>query len=134
MITDNIEVGLRKNFSKMTTPADAANLTGTFELSYLVSTPTVVTMIIEASTELLNKLLPDEYTTVGTEIHVEHEKPTLIGEEINIQVQVKEVLNGQIILEVEGHDRQGRFCKGQHERHIVNKNKLMENAYKRFPV
>ncbi len=90
-------------------------------------------MIIEASTELLDQLLPDGYTTVGTEILLQHEKPTLIGEEISISVKVKEALNTKVLLSIEGHDREGRFCKGQHERHIVNKKKLIEYAYNRFP-
>ncbi|MDY0235466.1 MAG: hypothetical protein RBR71_05530 [Gudongella sp.] len=132
MVQDNIQVGLRKDFIKITTPSDASDLPGSFELSYLVSTPAVVNMIIEASTELLDILLPADYTTVGTEIHLEHENPTLIGEEVRIRIQVKGVQNGRILLDIEGHDREGRFCKGEHERHIVNKKKLIEHAYNRF--
>ena len=134
MVEDNIQVGLKKDFRKMTTPSDASNLLGSLELSYLVSTPAVINMIIEASTELLDVLLPEQYTTVGTEIHLEHEKPTLIGEEVDITVEVKEVYKGRVVLNIEGHDRVGRFCKGEYERHIVNKKKLMENAYNRFHV
>lgn len=132
MVDYNIQVGLRKDFRKMTTPSDASDLPGSFELSYLLSTPAVMNMIIEASTELLDRLLPDGYTTVGTEIHLEHEKPTLIGEEVDIRVEVKEVINTKLVLEIEGYDREGRFCKGQHDRHIVDKKKLMEHAYNRF--
>ena len=132
MVESNIQVGLRKDFKKMTTPSDASDLPGSFEFSYLVSTPAVINMIIEASTDLLDKLLPEGYTTVGTKILLEHEKPTLIGEEISIRVQVKEVINSKIVLVIEGNDREGRFCIGESERHIVNKNKLMEQAYNRF--
>ncbi len=133
MIDKGIQVGLRKDFIKVTTPNDASDLPGSFELSYLVSTPAVMNMIIEVSTELLDGLLPDGYTTVGTQILLEHEKPTLIGEEIDIRVQVKEVVKNKVLLSIEGHDREGRFCKGEYERHIVNKKKLIEFAYSRFP-
>ena len=132
MVGSNIQVGLRKDFKKLTTPSDASDLPGSFELSYLVSTPAVINMIIAASTELLDTLLEDGYTTVGTKILLEHEKPTLIGEEISIRVQVKEVVNSKIVLVVQGEDREGIFCRGETERHIVNKNKLMKQAYDRF--
>jgi len=132
MIQDSIQIGLRKDFKKLTTPSDASELPGSFELSYLVSTPAVINMIIEASTELLDPLLPDGYATVGTEIRLQHENPTLIGEEVFIRVQVKTVQNAKIVLEVEGNDKEGRFCRGEHERHIVNKKKLMEHVYNRF--
>lgn len=133
MIEDNIQVGLRKDFRKVTTPSDASNLPGSTELSYLVSTPAVINMIIEASTDLLDTLLPEAYITVGTVIHLEHEKPTLIGEEIDIRIQVKKVQNARVLLSIEGHDKEGRFCKGEYVRHIVNKNKLMEHAYNISP-
>lgn len=132
MIQDSIQVGLKNELRKMTTQSDSTNLPGSFELSYLVSTPAVVNMIIEASTDLLDSLLPEDYTTVGTGIHLEHEKPTLIGEEIHIKVKVKEVSNGKVILSIKGHDRKGRFCKGEYERHIVNKNRLLDHTYNRF--
>ena len=128
----NIQVGLSKDFRKTTTPSDSTNLSGSYVLSYLVSTPAIVNMIIEASTDLLDRLLPEDYTTVGTEIHLKHEKPTLIGEEVHIKVHVKEVNNEKVLLSIEGHDREGRFCKGEYERHIVNKNKLIQYTYSRY--
>jgi predicted thioesterase len=128
-----IEPGLIKDYRKITGPSDGIDLPGSLELSYLVSTPAVVNMVIEASTEMLDDLLPSDYTTVGTHIELSHENPTLVGEPINIRLKVAEVDNNKVIIEVEGFDSQGRFLKGRYERHIVNKSRLMQHAYGRFP-
>ena len=128
-----IEVGIIKDYKKTTGPADATDLPGSLELSYLVSTPAVVNMIIEASTEMLDSLIPEDYTTVGTNIQLSHEKPTLIGEPISIRLKVSKVDGCRVFIDVEGHDNQGRFLNGKYERHIVNKSRLMQHAYGRFP-
>lgn len=133
MIEHNIKEGLINDVRKITGPSDASDLPGSLEFSYLVSYTSVINMIIEGSTQMLDKLLPDGYTTVGTSIQLVHENPTLIGEAVNIRIKVKEVNNSRVYLEFEGHDSEGRFCCGKHERHIVNKSRLMQRAYERFP-
>ena len=128
-----IEPGLVRDYRKITGPSDGTDLPGSLELSYLVSTPAVVNMVIEASTEMLDDLLPSDYTTVGTHIELSHENPTLVGEPINIRLKVSEVEHNKVYIDIEGFDSQGRFLKGKYERHIVNKSRLMQYAYGRFP-
>ncbi len=133
MIEHNIKEGLINDVRKITGPSDASDLPGSLEFSYLVSTPAVINMIIEGSTQILDKLLPDGYTTVGTFVQLSHENPTLIGEPIDIRIKVKEIDGSRVYLDFEGLDSEGRFCFGKHERHIVNKSRLMQRAYERFP-
>lgn len=133
MIEHMIEAGLINDFMKVTGPNDAAKGPGTEELYYLVSTRAVLDMVIEGSGQMLDELLPKEYTTVGTYIEIFHEQPTLVGEPINVRVRVDSVENSRIFLSIEGFDTSGRVFKGKYERHIVNKKRLMQHAYDRFP-
>ena len=133
MIEHRIEVGLVNDFMKVTGPNDAAKGPGTEELYYLVSTGAVLDRVIEGSGQMLDKLLPKEYTTVGTYIEIFHEQPTLVGEPINVRARVDRVENSRIFLSIEGFDTSGRVFMGKYERHIVNKNRLMQHAYDRFP-
>lgn len=100
-------------------------------MEYLVSTPAVLTMIIEASSNLLDPLLPTGYVTVGKKIELTHERPTLIGETITIILTVTKVEGDNIFLEIAGHDEMGLICKGIYERTIVDKERLIETAYGR---
>jgi len=133
MMEHKIAEGMINDVRRITGPSDASNLPGSLEFSYLVSTTAVIDMIIEGSTQMLDKLLPEGYTTVGTYIQIAHENPTLIGEAVDIRIKVDKIDGNRIYLEVSGHDSEGRFCMGKHERHIVNKSKLMQRAYERFP-
>jgi predicted thioesterase len=100
-------------------------------MDFLVSTPAILTMIIEASRDLLDPLLPDGCITVGRNIDLTHEKPTLIGETVTLVITVKEVKGENVFLDITGHDSTGVVCKGVYERSIVNKDQLIETAYRR---
>lgn len=133
MLEHKIEAGMVNDFMKVTGPTDAARGPGTEDLYYLVSTSAVLDMVIDGSGQMLDRLLPPEYTTVGSYIEIFHEHPTLVGEPINIRIKVERLENTKIFLIIEGFDTVGRVFKGKYERHIVNKKRLMQYAYDRFP-
>ncbi len=133
MIIHKIEEGMVTEIRKITNPQDATETSGSMELSYLVSTPSIIHLIINASSRMLNDLLPPEYITIGTRLEISHENPTLVGETINIRIKVTRVINNKVLLEFEGNDSVGLFCKGEYERYIVKKDRLLQSAYARFP-
>jgi len=100
-------------------------------MDFLVSTPAILTMIIGATRDLLDPLLPDGFITVGKNIELSHERPTLIGESVTLVITVKEVKGENVFLDITGHDGTGVVCKGAYERSIVNKDHLIEIAYRR---
>ena len=100
-------------------------------LDYLVSTPAIMAMIIEAATDLLDTRLPGGYITVGKDIEPSHDKPTIIDGTVSIVLTVTKVADDRIFLDVSGHDNFGQVCRGKYERVIVNQSELMENAYRR---
>ena len=133
MLNHNIARGVYNVYTKKTntTDTDAAFNTGT--LNYLVSTPSIILMIINASSEMLDQLLPADYITVGKKIELTHEQPTLVGETITVTVEVEEVIQNVVYLDFEVKDSKGVVCSGKYRRVIVEKSKLMEIAYKRLP-
>lgn len=100
-------------------------------MDFLVSTPAILTMAIEATSELLDPLLSDGYITAGKNIELSHERPTLIGETITLVITVTDVKGESIFLDIVGHDSTGVICKGKYERSIVNKEHLIDIAYRR---
>ena len=130
-----IEHGIKENltivFQKDTTPSDMYTLAYSETLDFLLSTPQLLEMIIEASTNALDKLLPIEYVTVGKHLELDHQNPTLIGEPITLKMKVRKVDGNKVYLEITGEDSYGIFCKADYERVIVNRNHLMQHAFER---
>jgi predicted thioesterase len=100
-------------------------------LDYLVSTPVIMAMIIEASSSLLDPLLPKDFITVGKKIELDHLKPTIIDGYITITATVTKVEGDRIFLEITGRDAIGQVCAGKYERVIVNSNMLFDAAHRR---
>ena len=134
MIDHRIREGISKTIVIETKPSHAY-VTDRSTIDYLLSTPALISMIIDGSCELLHELIPDEYITVGYKIELSHINPTVIGERITIKITVSRIEGNRIFLHFVGNDSAGVICQGKYERAIVNKQKLMENAYKRsMPV
>jgi fluoroacetyl-CoA thioesterase len=133
MINHQITRGISTTYEKQTTVSDAYSSSNTDTLDYLVSTPSIILMIIDAATDMLDKLLPTEYITVGKKIELVHENPSLIGETITIKLVVVDLAGNSVILSIEAKDSKGLVCSGKYERAIINKEKLLEIAYKRSP-
>lgn len=134
MINHKITKGIYNVYSKRTNSNDTDVAYNTGILDYLVSTPAIIRMIIDASADMLDKLLPSDYLTVGRKIELTHEQPTLVGETVTVTVKVEEVIQNVVFLGFEVNDSKGTVCSGKYERVIIEKNKLMDIAYKRMVV
>ncbi len=133
MINHRITEGLATVYNKQTTSNDAYSSSDTGTLDYLVSTPAIVTMMIDAATEMLDKLLPSDYITVGKKIDLFHEHPSIIGETISLKLVVEKLVGNTVMLDVRASDSKGVVCSGKIERAMIKKDKLIEIAYKRTP-
>lgn len=132
MSSNNISIGLSKISKKEVGRADtlpSRNAGGI--LDFLVSTPAILQWIIEESSDMLDPLLPDGMITVGRKIELTHEKPTLVGENITLILTVFDKKGENIVLDISIHDSMGLISRGIYERSIVEKNHLLDVAYRR---
>ncbi len=134
MFDNKIIVGLStiyKKESRILETLCSSGTTGT--LNHLLTTPQIMEIIIEASYNMLDPLLPNGYITVGKYIELSHEHPTLTltGGIISAILTVTKIDGNKIFLDFTCYDEIGLICKGVYERAIVNKDSLMEAAYKR---
>ena len=110
---------------------DTALRYGSGKLNNLFATPSLVAMMIEAGSKLLDDKLPEGYITVGKLAQVDHQKPTYLGEMVSVKVTIKECDNVKVVLEMEAFDEMGLIGTGQHHRYVVNKQSLLDRAHKR---
>ena len=130
MIHHEITAGLSTVFKEAVLPSSSSY--GSKELDSLLSTPSIVSLTINASARMLDPLLPMGYITVGSKIELSHESPTLVGEQISLNIRVTKVEGPVIYLDFSVSDDCGLVCKGRYERHIVLIEKLMKIAYSRI--
>lgn len=133
MIQHMITEGISTVYKKETTSTEAYPSSDTGTLDYLVSTPAILMMVIDSATEMLDKLLPKGYITVGKRVELHHEHPSLIGETISLKLTVEKVDEKSVTLDLQAADSKGVVCTGKVERAVINKDKLLEIAYKRIP-
>lgn len=133
MINHQIKKGLSATYTKRTTTNDAYSSSNSGALDYLVSTPAIITLIIDVATDMLDELIPTDCITVGKKIELIHEHPSLIGEPITLKLDVDSLEGHSVILNVQVSDSKGVVCSGKYERAIINKSKLLEVAYHRAP-
>ncbi len=110
---------------------DTALRYGSGKLDKLFATPSLVAMMIEAGSKLLDEKLPEGYITVGKLAQVDHQKPTYLGEIVSVKVTIKECSSVKIVLEMEAFDEMGLIGTGYHHRYVVNKQALLNRAHER---
>jgi fluoroacetyl-CoA thioesterase len=122
------EPGEFLTIQKIVTEDDTAIHYGTGALDTLLATPSLVALMIEAATRLIDSRLPEGYVSVGKSLSVTHEKPTVLGETVTIKVSVVSQESNYIQLETEAFDEEGVIGHGKLDRFVVNKTRLMEKA------
>ncbi len=126
-----IEVGMELTIQKKVEMEDTALHYGSGQLDNLLASPSLVALMIEASAKLIDKNLPKGSISVGKLIQLTHDKPTILGETVSVNVVIKEFDGRKVILEMKAYDEEGQIGTGFHERTIVNKKGLIEKANKR---
>jgi predicted thioesterase len=127
----DFKVGDSLTLQKIVTDTDTALNYGSGQLENLLSTPSLVALMIEASVKLLDRKLPEGYITVGKMAQVVHEKPSLLGDTVSVKVEITGFDGSRIQILMTAYDEFGQIGVGSHERYIVNKASLLKRAAER---
>lgn len=90
------------------------------------ATPAMVALM--EKTCLLSVLphLPEGHGTVGTAVHVSHERATPVGMRVTCASKLVEIDRRRLVFEVVASDETGIIGRGTHERFIINTESFME--------
>ncbi|MBQ3634565.1 MAG: dihydrolipoamide acyltransferase [Bacteroidales bacterium] len=103
--------------------AMSARSMGSGEVSGL-STPSLVAMVEQACWKLVVPGLGDGETTVGTEIKLTHERPSAVGNKIEVEATLVSAEGRMLRFEVVAKDNGNEIAHAEHARVIVNKDKF----------
>ena len=127
MVFENLKVGLKNSAASIVEVQDTAAKVGSGSLEVLAS-PKMFALIEKAAADLLEKNLPQEYTSVGTLMNVEHIAPTPVGMKFSAEVKIISIEGRKIIFEVAASDEVEKIGRGVHERFIVGREKFLSKA------
>ena len=102
------------------------------DVGELLSTPSLVAMMAEASADLIDSKLPEGFISVGKSAEVTHEQPSVLGATVAVKVEIKSFDGYHIRLQMTATDDSGVVGRGSHVRSIVNKKWLMIKVNKRL--
>ncbi|MCG8538833.1 MAG: hypothetical protein MJA82_02690 [Clostridia bacterium] len=126
-----IEVGSNVTLQRVVEEEDTALNYGSGKLDKLFATPSLVALMIEAAVTLVDDKLDEELITVGKIAQVVHEKATILGQTVSVEVKIKEFDGNNITFEMVAYDEIGVIGRGEHQRIIVNQESLLDKANQR---
>lgn len=92
----------------------------------VLATPAMVAMVENACYEELQKELPDEKTSVGGFLSIEHLAPTAIGATVTVRAAIYEHASAKVVFSFTVYEGEKLVGKGNHERFIVNKEQFLK--------
>ena len=92
------------------------------------ATPAMAALMEQAAAELVDRVLDNEWTSVGTSLQIEHTAPTPLGMQVRAKVCLTGIEGRRLSFSVEAFDEQEQIGRGQHERVIVRRSSFMEKA------
>ena len=105
---------------------NSAENMGSGDLAVL-STPSLVAFMENAAKNYLNKFLPEEMGSVGSNININHIAPTLIGNSVTVRGKITEVIKEKIIkFSIEAYEKDKKIGEAEHTRVIINNTKFLE--------
>ena len=123
-----ITVGMKGEVATLAEREDTAKEVGSGSL-LVYATPCMVALMEGAACEAIAEALPDNQTTVGTELNIQHISATPVGLEVRAEAEVTAVEGKVITFQVKAFDEAGEIGNGIHKRVIVNTQKFLEKAY-----
>ena len=116
-----IAIGLSHTISHTVSHRDTVGNFFPDDLQPMLSTPGLMALAIQASSALVDPLLPDDFTSVGKSASVTHEQPSVLGAALSLTVTITHFDGYHITLSMVASDHSGVVGTGSLVRSIVNK-------------
>ncbi|GAB5493653.1 MAG: thioesterase family protein [Phototrophicaceae bacterium] len=89
---------------------------GAFEV---FATPSLIALMESAAVAAIAPNLPQDYASVGIEVHIKHISATPVGENVVAMAEVTRIDDKRVYLEVRAWDEEELIGIGTHTRYII---------------
>jgi len=121
---DILKPGLKAEKTEAVTEQNTAKALGSGGLA-VYSTPAMITLMEMTSLAAVAPLLPQGWSTVGTELNVKHISATPVGMTVTAHAELLGVDGRALVFKVEVFDETGKIGEGTHGRFIVDDERFM---------
>ena len=90
----------------------------------VLSTPSMIMFMEHVSRICVDEPLPEDFTTVGTEVSVKHLAAAPIGAKIRVKCQLSTHVKRRLSFKVEVWWKTDKLGEGLHERFIINQKRF----------
>jgi len=122
-----LEVGLIKETRSEVTPERSAITLGSGTLDVL-GTPAIAIMVEQICRGMVDPLLEDGQTTVGSKLNIRHIAPTPVGDVVRLQAEVISFEKNTIIFEVKIWDSVELVGEVNHHRVIIDVDRFLKRV------
>lgn len=91
-------------------------------------TPAMIALIEQTAVALLEENLPENTTTVGTKLEINHVSATPVGMTATCQCTLSKIDRKKLVFDVEVRDEAGVIGNGVHERFMVEPESFVKRA------
>ena len=126
-----ITAGMKGQVSTLAEREDTAMEVGSGSL-LVYATPCMVALMEGAACEAIAEAVPEDKTSVGTEMNISHISATPVGMEVRAEAEVTEVAGNVITFRVTAYDEAGKIGEGTHKRVIVTSQRFLDKAYSKL--
>ena len=123
-----ITVGMKGQAFNEVEREDTALVVGSGSL-LVYATPCMVALMEGAACEAIAEALPEEKTSVGTELNISHISATPVGLEVRAEAEVIAVDGPIITFRVEAFDEAGTIGEGTHKRAVITAQRFLDKTY-----
>ena len=126
-----ITVGMKAEVSTLVEREDTAAEVGSGSL-LVYATPCMVALMEGAACEAIAPAIPEDKTTVGIELNIQHTSATPVGLEVRAEAEVTSVEGKIITFSLTAYDEAGKIGEGTHKRCIVSSQRFLDKTYEKL--
>ena len=128
--SESIKVGLNDEGDFIVSEEYTAEYIGSGSLEVL-ATPAMIAFIERVAHNLLEKHLPEGYSSVGALVVIHHLAPTPAGGKVHVQCEVIDVDERRVTFDVQVWDEVGKIGEGSHQRVIIDVKRFLQRLHSR---
>ena len=126
-----ITVGMKGIATTEIERADTALEVGSGSL-LVYATPCMVALMEGAACNAIAEAIPEDKTSVGTELAISHISATPVGMEVRAEAEVTEVNGSMITFTVTAYDEVGKIGEGTHKRAVISTQRFLDKTYSKL--
>ena len=126
-----ITIGAKGEVSTLVEKEDTAYEVGSGSL-LVYATPCMVALMEGAACEAIAPFLPEDKTSVGTQLNISHVSATPVGLEVRAEAEVIAVEKSMITFKVAAYDEAGLIGEGTHQRAVISTQRFLDKTYSKL--